>query len=340
MAMTRSGPISLADVAELSGVSPSTVSRVLNNHTDNFSVKAGTRERILKVARDLNYRPDPIRRSLRAKQTHLIAVLGMRDFGTAIRGATEVAVNTFMKSVYAEGFELCTNVLSPREPAFAPPRWRVDGAVAMDCSEKEQLNALDESNVPYVTINGPAGTNGSSVRVDDSAGAHDAIMHLIVLGHKRIAFALPDEFNWHESLLSRHEAYLSTLGEFALQPVTPDFEPGMSPLDVVRKTVVQGKATAILVYNHMMAVKLLRACSVLNIRVPQDVSLVCFNDLFPCEDIVPSLTAMSLPSHDMGVKAAELLLERINEEVPSEPVHIQLPEKLVIRESTAPVPAG
>lgn len=334
MSQTRS--ISLAEVARQAGVSPSTVSRVLNNHTENFSVKPETRDRILAVVRELDYRPNPIARSSRAKQTNLIAVLGLRDFGTAIRGNTEQAVNTFMRVVYADGFELCTNILSPREPAFAPPRWRIDAAVAVDCSEPEQLKALDESDIPYVTMNGPAKPNGSSVCVDDSAGAHDAIMHLIVLGHRRIAYALPDEFNWHESLESRHKAYLAAMNKFGAEAVTSDFEPGLSPIEVVRKAVIQGKATGILVYNHMMAVKLLRACSALNLRVPHDVSLICFNDLFPCSDIVPSLTTMSLPGGDMGRTAAEIVIKQIKSDTPLDPVHIKLPEKLVIRESTSP----
>lgn len=336
--MARKATPSLAEVARLSGVSPSTVSRVLNRHTDNFSVKDGTRKRIMDAVEQLDYRPNPITRSIRAKKTNLIAVLGMRDFGTAIRGGTEIAVNAFMRAVYAEGLELCTNVMSPKEPPFALPSWRTDAALAVDTSDVEQLAGLDDSGTPYVTLNGPAGPRGSSVRVDDTSGVHEAVMHLVMLGHKRIAFAMPDEFEWHESLLIRHQAYLATLHGFGLKPVNPEFKPGLRPLDVVRRTVVQGGATAILSYNHLMAVKLLRACSALDLCVPRDASLVCFNDLFPCEHLVPSLTAMALPSREMGIEAANLVLRQIRADEPLEPEHVRLPEQLVIRESTAPPP--
>ncbi|BAM05315.1 LacI family DNA-binding transcriptional regulator [Phycisphaera mikurensis] len=336
--MARTGSPSLAEVARLSGVSPSTVSRVLNRHTENFSVKEETRKRILEAVDTLGYRANPITRSIRAKQTNLIAVLGMRDFGTAIRGGTEIAVNAFMQAVYAEGFELCTNIMSPKEPPFVLPPWRTDAALAVDVSDAKQVAWLEDGDTPYVVLNGPAGPTGSSVQADDTAGVHEAVLHLVVLGHKRIAFAMPDTFDWHESLLSRHQAYLASLHSFGLKPVNPEFKPGLSPLDVVRRTVMQGEATAILSYNHLMAVKLLRACSAMEIRVPRDVSLVCFNDLFPCEDLVPSLTAMALPSREMGIHAAEIVLRQIRADGPIEPELVRLPEALVIRESTAHPP--
>ena len=333
--MAVSSAPSIAQVAELSGVSKSTVSRILNNHQDNFSVKAETRQRVLDAAEQLNYRPNPIVRSLSAKQTNLIAVLGLSDFGTAIRGGTEEAANALMHQLYDRGYELCVNVLSPREPAYAPPRWRVDGAIVVDNSSAEEIEALDRSEIPYVSLNGPAGARGSSVTVDDEAGTRAVVHHLTALGHRRIAYAGPDEYNWHSSLVSRRDAYLNSLREIQLEPVPGYDGLGVSAFDTLRSAVIDHGATAVIAYHPLMAVKMMRAAVTLNLRVPQDVSLICFNDLAPCADLVPSLTAMSLPSRLMGQTAADLLLERIdNPDAP--PRHVELPEQLVIRESTAP----
>ncbi|QQE11510.1 LacI family DNA-binding transcriptional regulator [Planctomycetota bacterium] len=336
--MSRNSTISLAVVAKLSGVSTSTVSRILNNRSDGFSVRDETRKRVLKVAKDLNYRTDPIARSSRAKHTNLIAVLGMQDFGTAIRGSTEEALNKFMQITYASGYELCMNVISPEQSIYELPRWRVDGAIVVDCSDNNHLKSLDESGVPYVTINGPAGINGSSVSVDDMLGTKEALLHLMALGHKRIAYAIPDQYDWHRSLESRHAAYIRTLKEVNIEPLTPIIPEPEPPIEAVRKMVTEQGATAILVYHHMMAVKIIRALHTLGYHVPRDISLICFNDLFPCEDMVPSLTAMSLPSNQMGVKAAEIILKQLRNPDTAEPQQIILSERLVIRESTAPAP--
>lgn len=330
----------MSSVAELSGVAKSTVSRILNNRHENFSVKDATRERVLLAAKQLNYRPDPIVRSLSAKVTNLVSVLGLRDFGTAIRGGTEEAANALMHRLYEHGYELCTNILSPREPAYAPPRWRVDGAVVVDNSDASDIEALDHSGIKYVTLNGPAGPNGASVTLDDEAGTRTAVHHLRALGHRRIAYAAPDEYNWHQSLVSRRDAYVRSLKEVGLSPVPGYDQLGVSAFDVIRHAVNEQDATAIIAYHHLMAVKLVRAATTLGIEVPRQVSLLCFNDLTPCEDLVPSLTAMALPSREMGKLAADLLLEQLDQDFDGVPRHVTLSEKLVIRESTAPPPGA
>lgn len=333
----------LQTVAKESGVSVSTVSRVLNNRTQNFSVREETRRRILAAAEAQDYRPDPIVRSIRAKQTNLVAVLGLRDFGTTIRGATEEAINTLMENLYDAGYELCTNIFSPREPAYAPPRWRVDGVVTIDCSDVSQLDRLERSGVPYVTLNGPSGPGGSSVQVDDDQGTRLAVHHLLALGHRRIAYVIPDEFAHHESLELRHRAYADELTKCGHTPMTPVMLEPAPAMEVVQREVLQGGATALIVYHHVMAVKLLRTASTLGLRVPQDVSIVCFNDAFPCWDLKPSLTVMRLPWAEMGRTAAGMLLEGMRASGSGDAVptrHERLDEQLVIRESTAPPPGG
>lgn len=334
--------VTLRDVADLSGVAVSTVSRVLNNEqkANGFSVREETRERILLAAKELNYRPDPILRTMRAKRTRLIAVLGLIDFGTSVLGSTERAMNAMMRDLIAGGYQLCTLPKGADDEMYTPPRWRVDGAIVVDCPDVERLNDLDSSGTPYVSLNGPAGANGISVGVDDVSGTNEALHHLMVLGHRKVAFVMPHEnVKDHPSIAARFGAYCDVLRRWGIEPVTPDATIPASPLEAISEFVVNRGATALLVYQHVMAVKLLRAARIVGMRIPQDFSLICFNDDFPTADVVPSLTAMSLPSEEMGRTAARLLIERL-EQPERKSKAVLLSESLVIRESTAPPPAA
>lgn len=330
--------ITLRDVADRSGVAVSTVSRVLNNQTEGFSVRSETRERVLEAARALNYRPDPILRSMRAKRTNLISILGLSDFGTSVLGSTEQALNAMMHALLAKGYQLCTLPRTLGEDLYQPPRWRTDGAVVIDCSDPARLAPLEASGTPYVSLNGPAGPNGISVSVDDASGTREALHHLLVLGHRRIAFVMPDEhIKPHPSIKARFDAYQAALTEWGIEPLTAELPSSMPALEVMSEVVRRQGATALLVYHHVMTVKLVRAAKVAGLRVPQDVSLVCFNDNFPAADLVPSLTAMALPSEEMGRTAARMLVDRL-EGRHHKSKEVLLSEKLVIRESTSPPP--
>lgn len=328
--------VTLRDVADRSGVAVSTVSRVLNNQTEGFSVRDETRQRVIEAAKALNYRPDPILRSMRAKRTNLITILGLSDFGTSILGSTEQALNAAMTRLLSSGYQLCTLPRSLNDDLYQPPRWRVDGAVVIDCFDPARLAPLEASATPYVSLNGPAGPNGFSVAVDDATGTREALHHLLVLGHRRIGFVMPDEhIKPHPSIMARFDAYRSALTQWGITPLTPELPTPSPALDVISDMVVRKDATALLVYHHVMTVKLVRAAKVAGMQVPRDISLVCFNDNFPAADLVPSLTAMALPSEEMGRTAARMLIDRLDGR-DHKAKEVLLSEKLVIRESTAP----
>lgn len=335
---------SLKRVAELSGFSVSTVSRVLNDPDAQLPVRRQTRERVLEVARQLDYRPNPMLRTIRAKKTNMIAIVGFRDFGAAFRGPSEEAINAFVDIAYGNGYELCTNLLSPKLDPYALPRWRVDGCVVVDCPDPSLLTDLEQAETPYVSINGAAGPSGSCVRADDAHGAEEIVRHLLRLRHRRIAFIAQDPacrarslkgIPHHSSFFGRHEGYRAALRDSNVEPLTPEPPPAIDAYEAVRRAVVEQGATALIAYDHMTAVRVLHACATLNIQVPSDVSLACFNDMFPCADVVPSITAVSLPGAHMGRLAAEMLLGQIRN--PDEaPRTVTCPETVQIRESTAP----
>lgn len=332
----------LRQIAQASGVAVSTVSRILSDQRAGFSVKPETRARVLHTAQRLNYRRNPIVGSLRAKRTGLIALLGLHDFATAIRGPTEVAINSMRDVLVQAGYGVCTNVIEADHDVFEPPRWRVDGAVVVDCSEPEQLAHIERQRIPYVSMNGPSGPNGSSVEPDDAEGARLAARHLASLGHRRIAFVIPDKGRCaHISVQRRHSAYIDEMKWLGADALTPAVPAQRSAEIVIREDVISNGATALIVYHHIMAVKLLRAATTYSLNVPRDLSIVCFNDEFPCANLVPSLTTIRLPGAEIGERAARALLSRLEpcDDDPGMTDDTLVPETIVIRESTAPPPA-
>jgi DNA-binding LacI/PurR family transcriptional regulator len=340
----------LLEVARRCAVSQSTVSRVLNNRSPGrFSVSEAVRERILKTAAELNYRPSVAARNLTVSKTHLVAILGIAGIWSDRVGPVEEAVGALALALDAAGYEICAQFLSRRHGPFDPPPLRVDGVVAVGPRRAEDLVGLEAMGVPYVSVNGMAGPNGSQVAPDDAKGARLALKHLVDLGHRRIAYL----DHWavgadHPSVLERRAAFARGADELGFRAVDPGLPllPADSPWDslyepFVRRTILEGGATAVLTYSHQGALALLRVGHDLGLAVPRDFSLVCFNDEPVVRIAVPSLTAIDVPGARMGKTAAELLLRHMaaaDDDPRPRPQQIRLEESLVVRESTAPPP--
>jgi DNA-binding LacI/PurR family transcriptional regulator len=341
MARTRTG---LKEVAERCAVAPSTVSRVLNNTKHGrFSVSQAVRNRILKVAKELNYHPSVAARNMTVSKTCLIAVLGVSRFEADHVGPLEEAIGAMAKSLDAEGYEICAQFISPRRGPFELPPLRVDGIVAVGPTSLEDLQVLEQSEIPYVSLDGVAGSRGLQVIPDDAQGTRLAIQHLVSLGHKRIAYLdNPSISASHPSVFTRRDAFRRALREFGLE--TPVVEPPKLPDQVpwdstyepfLYRAVIEGKATAVLAYSHFAALSLLRAAHDNGVWVPKDFSLVCFNNAPVLKLTTPSLTAVDVPSGAMGQAAAELLLGAINAVDSAAPRLRRLEEKLIVRESSS-----
>lgn len=337
----------LVEVARRCEVSQSTVSRVLNNSKHGrFSVSPEVRERIIRVARELNYRPSVAARNLAASKTNLVAVLGIRSIESERVGPMERAIESLAHKLDARGYEICMQFFSSRHNAFDLPQLRVDGVVAVGPESHDDLQQLEESGVPYISMNGVVGPNGTLVTPDDAGGATMALKHLIELGHRKIAYLdHPAVDAKHTSVFERRSAFYDaqkTLGFTApdepLAPLASD-EPWDSYYEpFIRRMIQHGGATAVLAYSHYSALALMRKAHDLGLKVPNDFSLVCFNDEPIVKLSVPSLTAIAWPAVEMGEAAAELLLARMaGGETKVESETRRLSEALVIRESTARV---
>jgi LacI family transcriptional regulator len=342
--MTRTGG-SLMEVARRCAVSQSTVSRVLNNSKHGrFSVSPKVRDKILKVANELNYRPSIAARNLAVSKTRLVAVLGISEFWSDRVGPVEEALGALARTLDADGYEICMQFVSFRRDPFDLPMLRVDGVVAVAPRTSDHLEILEESGIPYVTLDGIVGQRGLQVVPDDADGTRKALNYLTGLGHKRIAYLdNPNAGASHLSVLVRREAF--TQGAIDLKFQTPEIDlPKLPPgtswdsyyRPFLRRAVVEGKATAVLAYSHYGALSLLRTAHDMGLSVPRDFSLMCFNNEPMLGLSVPSITAIDVPALPLGITAAEMLLKEMTSPGEIEERSIKLPESLILRESTAP----
>jgi LacI family transcriptional regulator len=337
--MAKSAP-NLSDVADMAGVSKSTVSRVLNNKLGNgFSVKEEVRLRVMRVAKSLNYRPNLIAQSLTRGQTRMISILGgahaLSNLGniyqTVVNNVTGVLDNT------SEGFDVTVDMSQHKPEKSELPAWRIDGAIILAKCTEETFNQLQQMAIPYVVVNGPSLSDGFSVIPNDVQGARLAIRHLLDLGHKRIAYASPpiDRLIGHSSITDRHDTYVEEMTAAGLEPMLGHDLMLKSPADFIKEMVIKNGATAILAYGHMGGLNLMQAAHTLGISVPEQLSLMCFCDAYANNVMSPGLTFIDLRTEDMGKVAAELLLEQIRNPEKIEHRIIKLDEKLELRDSTA-----
>jgi LacI family transcriptional regulator len=340
----RKGTGSLLEIARRCEVSQSTVSRVLNNSNHGrFSVSPEVRAKILGVAAALNYRPNMAARNLTVSKTHLVAVLGLSEFWSDHVGPIEEAVGAVAKSLDSAGYELCIQIMSPRHGPFDLPPLRVDGILAVAPQSLALLEPLEQSRIPYVSMDGVVGPGGAQVLPGDADGTLKALQHLTGLGHRRIAyFDNPDSTDTHLSVFVRREAFQRHSRELGVEsPILslprlgssqawgPIYEP------FLRQAVIQGHATAVLAYSHFGALSLIRKAHDMGLSIPGDFSLVCFNNEPALELAIPSVTAVDVPSVTMGKIAADLLLRQMESKNTIEPESVLLTETLIPRESTA-----
>ena len=337
---------SLMEIARLCSVSKSTVSRVLNDTKQGrFSVSPQVRAKIIKTAQKLNYRPNIAARNLTIGKTRLVAILGFNGFWSDHVGPIDEAAAALSLVLDGAGYEIYIQFMTPRHNTFDPPPLRVDGIVAVSPQKVEDLEALERSEIPYVSLDGVVGKRGMRVLPDDTQGTYLALQHLWDLGHRRISYLdNPSVDGLHMSVFVRRKAFAQATKEMGFEvPILsglPKLKPGdswdMYYEPFLRSAVIEGKATAVLSYSHHGALALLRLAHDMGLSVPNDFSLLCFNNSAILSTSIPSLTAIDVPSIPLGQTAAEMLLKQLNSSDSMTSKTIKLEESLVLRESTAP----
>ncbi len=332
----------LKALARLAGVHPSTVSRVLNGDPQQ-RVSPEVRERIVALARDHGYQPNRLARALRLKRSHVVGTLipdiSNPFFAALFRGIEDALAGQEFSVILAN-----TDDEPAREQrGLDMLRGRqVDGlilATARRCDPA--IAALAASGFPFVLVNRhtePLAAN--AVVPDDYNGASAAVDHLVALGHRRIAhIAGLDEMSTGHK---RRLGYAAALCRHGLPAdpslvVTGNYREAGGYEAMRRLLALTEPPTAVFAVNDLAAAGALRALAAAGLHVPDDVSLVGFNDL--PTGTSPRLTTLHVPLHALGVAAAERLLDVLAAPAaPREPVVV--PVELVRRESTGPVDRG
>ncbi len=325
--------VSIKTIAEKAGVSPSTVSRVLNNYKKNFYLKPEIRERIMRCVEETGYKANSMFKSIRAKRTMQISVLTSSP--TLRLG--EVVNETLLHLkplLLAKGYDLNYNLTDSSPNALPLPPWKVDGIIIPIVEEPERLALIEESGTPFLVLNGIVGSKGASVIPDEEANMRLAFEHLISLGHRRIAYGNHKRGDGHFSLKARYEAYFKLCGEFGMEPV-PGHEFAREPLSTLRDMILPSGATALIAYDHLMSMKYLQAAWSVGAKVPEDISLIGFNDLEILRYAPPPFSCIDSDPPRLAQSCLELLMEQIEEGRPHEGLTAKLPGRIVARESTA-----
>ena len=332
--------VSIKDIARLAGVSHSTVSRALRHSP---LIPPTTRERIERIAEEHGYSVSAIARSLVTRKTHAIGVVvtSLSDpfNGDVVSGIEEVAnhagYSVVLSTSQADGDRELSVVRALSER-------RVDGVVIAS-SRVGALYAkiLGDLQIPIVLLNNQhPGNFAHSVTIDNVDGAQKATEHLADLGHKRIAFI--GDSHGMQSDKDRRRGFTAVLRKrnILLCPayvVQGDGKPALAGGAVSRLLELRDPPTAIFCYNDMTALGVLDAASKMRIKVPQDLSVCGFDDLFFAPFLNPPLTSIRQPKKEIGERAARLLLLILAQETANKTIKIK--GSLVIRGSTAP-PGG
>jgi len=339
--------ISIQDIAQAAGVSHTTVSRALR---DSPLISAEVRERIQRMAQEMGYIPNAVAQSLRGERTNTIGlvVTTIADpfVGRVVRGIEEAAQQDNLSL-----FLSVSNNSPDREVAVIETfrRRRVDGIIVAAAQLTAQHEKrLASASLPTVLINHQAETRPehlNSVSVDDYSGGLIAARHLLELGHRSIGYL--GAANRPRSNRARLQGYRDALRAAGITP-RDDWERNAPPehhyhTDDVRDgqamlpALVEAGVTAVFCCNDMMAVGALMACRVLGIAVPEQLSIVGFDDIELAQFVTPPLTTIHQPKLRLGQLAMEMLLDLLA----GRPVedHV-LPTELVVRASTAAPPVS
>lgn len=324
----------ITDIAKIVGVTPATVSRVLNAKKE-FSASRPVREKILATAQMLGYVPDLAARNLNRKETRIIGLFAS-PLTHASEGINDALFEGLSEVLHAGGYDVFYELSAVATNARPLPFWRFDGAVLMQAPKPSTVAELDRRRVPYVCVNERVGRPLACVLSNDVMGMNRALDHLAQLGHKKVAYAnARATYFSHYSVPERYETLLFGSRVRGMDLVAGHEAPFTSASDFLRNSVIEEGATAVITYDHNIAVNLVGAAPTLGLRIPQSVSLICFNDMFPVALLPPPLTAVAVSGREMGRIGGDLLLNHLlSASVQSERV-VRVSEDLIVRASTA-----
>ena len=335
----------IKDVARASGVSPTTVSFVLNN---TGAVGPLTRERVLRAAKQLRYHPSAIARGLLHKR--------MNTVGVVFSNPDPAPISNPYFAPILDGITLAAARLKQNAMLFTGQVWsdadhslpffsdgRCDGLILVGMhTHTDIIPSLLERGIPFVLINNRWDDERVSwVDADDEASAFAATEHLLTLGHRRIAMLAGEDFVG--CVGRRNAGYRNALANAGLahtEMILPGgfFEPTITErIEQVVRLPLSERPTALICTTDTMAVDAVQSLTRLGVRVPEDVSVIAHDDTIVATACTPPLTVMRQSFRQMGERAVDILLSKIGDDAPVGCREL-FPTELIVRRSSAPPP--
>jgi DNA-binding LacI/PurR family transcriptional regulator len=331
------GPVSLKQLANQLGLSPATVSVVINRSPVAATISQETKDLIFAAARKFNYRPNFFARSLRTQRSLTIGVLVPEvsdGYATMVLSGIEAHLLRAGYFYFVASHRHRQDLIEEYPKLFLDRA--VDGIIAVDTPWHHKLR------VPVVTVSGHNEAPGVvNVVLDHELAANLALGHLTGLGHTKIAFIKGQAFSsdtearWNAILKAAAQSGVSVLPKLTVQLEGEEASPRLGYKVTTALLKSRQPFTAIFAFNDISAMGAIRALRESGLRVPEDISVVGFDDIQSAAYQTPGLTTVRQPLRKMGATAAEILLRRIRPASPRPTTkQITVAPELVVRETT------
>ena len=331
--------VSLKQLASHLGLSPTTLSLVLNESPSASSIPQQTKDRIFEAAKKLNYRPNYVARSLRVQRTHTLGVIvpELSD------GYSAMVLNGVENILSEEGFFYLTashlhrEELLEKHPQILIER-QVEGLIAVDSPIRFQ------PTLPCVSVSGHDEIEGvTNIILNHQSAAEMGIGHFYDLGHRKIAvikgqdFSSDTEIRWRTISEAAEKRSIPIDPQLCVQLEGDSPSPEIGYLAMKKILARKKKFTALFAFNDVSAIGAIRALEESGLRVPQDVSVLGFDDIYAAEFHNPALSTIRQPLFEMGRLAAQTVLDGLKNTDAPLPEMLSVEPTLIVRQSTAPV---
>jgi LacI family transcriptional regulator len=335
--------MTIRDVARLAGVSSMTVSRVING---SERVSPATRQRVEEAIDELGYVPSRLARGLIRQKTGTLALIvpdvANPFFTLVVRGAEEVARRADYRLLLCD---TRSDLELEREVIEELLAHRVEGIAIAPVSDRSRthLRRLAKFGVPFVLIDRTVqGVDSDLIVGDNEGGARRLVTHLLELGHRRIGLIV--EADDVSTARHRRQGYESALAAAGVPVdesliVRADADPSGGFEGMRRLLTLDERPTAVFAVNNLVALGVIEAVRDAGLEVPDDVALVCFDDIEYASRMYPFLTVMAQPAETLGSLGTQLLLERIDGRARARGRSVVLSAQFIVRKSCGEVRA-
>ncbi len=338
---------SLKEIAKASGVSVATAARFLNGEQKEVWASTARRaQRVRDIAKQMGYRPNHRAKSLARKRSMAIGMLYGRE-GIFLADNYHRVISKLGEQLAHNGYDMMMI------PAVGPAsQWsaklmdgRVDACIVCDPAPDDLQQVLEQVDIPMIGINLSTDSNIPMIRYNEAQGAQLVMDHLLELGHQRFWLAAYDMPTYksleHVSFTTRLQTIQDNLKQRGYLNMFR-FETCIvtDQIKMIQALPAEQRPTAIIAQNDTRAMEVIKGLTQIGIKVPDEISVVGFNDDKSSEHYIPAITTISLPAYKASDKAVKYLLACLNDKVeqPSNTSarEVMLDERLVVRQSTGP----